>query len=183
MSRLYRFLLVLYPPEFRNKYGEEQATVFDEMWHRTLRDENIFAAGGFAIRAMIDLFVMALLTGDGRPGALERFFSFLAVLFLIPSTIFATVNITKYNLGEPALYDWWSSMGIHLSDAVILGGPLAAMAILLLPLVHLNVGSTMILQRSSQKLSRWSIVIAGGSVMIMGIFIMYGIVENIIPAL
>lgn len=183
MSRLYRLLLVLYPPEFGNRYGEEQAKVFDEMWRQTLRKGNIFIAGWFVLRAVIDLFFTALLTGDGKPGVVERFASILALLLLMPSTIFATVNITKYNLGEPSLYDWWASTGIHFSDVVILTGPLAALAVLFAPLVQFNTGGGMILQRSSQKLSHWSIVIAGGSVMIMGMFMMYGIAENVIPAL
>jgi hypothetical protein len=183
MKRFYRMLLVLYPRNFRNMYGEEQAQVFDEMWQQTLCDRNIIAAWLVAIRAVTDVIITALLKGNQKSGAAQHIFSALALLFVIPSAIFATVNITKYNLGESALYDWWGSTGIHFSDTVILLGPLAAMAVLLLPLVRFSPGSTMILHRSDQKLALPSLVIAGVSVMLMGIFLLYGIAENVISTL
>jgi putative ABC transport system permease protein len=53
MTRLYRLLLLLFPPGFRRRFGDDMAAVFEDRW-RAARRRGLWAAAGFWRRSIVD---------------------------------------------------------------------------------------------------------------------------------
>jgi hypothetical protein len=142
-NRLYRALLIAYPPEFRADYGHEMRTLFRDQLHAAQRQ----GPGGVVRhlwRTILDLLTSALAersallqTKKLAPLAIG------AALLVVPLTFFAIVILTEY-LGVPVtaepfytLYEApTGSLTRTVLDVFIIFGPVAAVLINTVPFVR-----------------------------------------------
>ncbi|MCI0398489.1 MAG: hypothetical protein L0322_26660 [Chloroflexi bacterium] len=118
----------------------------------------------------------------------ETIFVLLGALFLLFSFSFAAVNVLKYSLGFSNLWDPFAPLSAETTpwlvrqvfDAFILGGPALALALFLLPRLHLRLdwSGDEVLTVVIRKGAPWSLVLMGLCLVVGGVFVLYFLAEN-----
>lgn len=187
-ERLYRTLLIAYPPQFRADYGREMRTVFRDQL-RAARQ-----LGGWSItrhlwRTICDLLTSALAE---RSAALQNKnlapLVLGAALLVVPLTFFAIVILTEY-LGVPVtaepfytLYEAPSgSLTRTVLDVLIIFGPVAAVLINAVPFargVHQRMGANGGLLVAVRETNALVMAILLIGLALAAVFFTYALVEN-----
>lgn len=159
----------------------------DLLWHAQQK-RNLNRFFSLILQSMEDTLMQGLIARDEHPKPFARLTGWLALIAILPPALFAFVNIMKYNLGVGFFYNsivdlditWGSGGAYWFLEHLLVGLPLVAISIAVLPLIHIEYLSErgILLGRSNARLSTLSASILGFGGMIFSIFMLYGIVEN-----
>jgi hypothetical protein len=191
--RLYKWLLLLYPNDFRHEFGQEMIQLFCDLYRDAWQQ-----------RGYLGVFLLWLATiKETAVTVPNEHFSewknsmkpkqtiptFIGLALLAYSGFFVIFNVLKYNLGIPLPFDPFSSLGENANisiwpivwNALVIFGPVVALAFFLLPTVTLRVDlkSEQIITVSVLKTSRLNLILIAVCLGLMAVFFLYLVGENL----
>lgn len=192
-GRLYRRLLVAYPDRFRREYGREMAQIFDDLCREAAQRRGRLGLALIWGHTLQDLASSAVQEHLEEMTAIvsrtQTAVSIVGSGFLLISSLFATINILRYEIGIPVPWDPFDPLyraaraaSLHiLLDGIILFGPVIALGAFALPLLEFRAGA----ERSGlggvviQKAGRGRLALIGLSLLVVTVFAVYLIGENL----
>ena len=195
-TRLYRWLLCAYPPEFRRTFGSEMIQVFVAMSRRAA---SLRGASGLLWLLCHTSFDLATSV------SFEHFYAWRKTMqrqnsaalitgsaFLVIPGLFIILNVLQYNLGVNLPWDPFDALyasartplARYALDAVIVLSPAVALFALFLPNVRITLGSSeanpdQMASLAIRKGSRATLILIGLCMLVAVIFTVYFIGENL----
>ncbi|MFZ0548442.1 MAG: hypothetical protein WAM60_23540 [Candidatus Promineifilaceae bacterium] len=181
MIQVYKWLLLLYPADFRQVYGGEMVQLFGDMWRDAKRRGGLIEAARFWLRVLVDTAV-AVPTEHIALWRLEMkrwqlFALVVGLLLLAYSASFALFNGLKYSLGLSGLWNPFDgivavqepTLWQQLMAALVVVGPLLALGLFALPLLRVD------LRPQGERLATITVVRGSGlSILLIGLCVVLG---------
>jgi len=196
-AQVYQWLLVLYPVRFRASFAEELRVTFKSLCQRKLEHSGVRKLIRFWVHTTLDTVTTALTEHlsewrNDMENKLRVPFA-AGVILLALSGLFALQNIVRYELGLAVPPDPYSllyqsagsAVGQGLVDVLIVGGPLVAIVLFLLPYTRINIQTTssnpdtaLALNISLGRVNKLVFVLGAVCVVLLGLFTLYFFAEN-----
>lgn len=191
--RFYKWLLLFYPSSFRHDFGQEMTYLFCDLYRDALQKR------GFVGVFLLWLFTLKE-TAVTAPGehfsewknsmkSKQTIPTILGLVLLAYSGFFVIYNVLKYNLGLPLPFDPFSGLNASAGaslwplfwNALIVFGPIAALALFLLPSVRLRIDlkGDQLLTVSIIKSGRRTLILSAACIGLLAVFFLYLVGENL----
>jgi hypothetical protein len=190
---LYKWLLLLYPTSFRQEFGQEMAHLFCDLYRDAWQQRG---SQGLFFLWLATLKETAVTVpsehfnewkNNMKPK--QTIPTLLGLALLAYSGFFVIFNVLKYNLGLPLPFDPFSGLSgstnptlWHIAlNALVLFGPIVALALFLLPSVTLRVDlkSDQLLTVSLLKSGRLTLILIAACLGLLAVFFLYLLGENL----
>ncbi len=188
--RLYRWLLMAYPSDFRREYGAEMIQVFGDLRQDAQTDGRVGLIALWA-RVAADTVITATLQRSYQMTRKLTSSTLAAAVLLLPTLIFLLIMFTRFVLGLEGPYNAWerfymnpglSALNWALERFMVLA-PFGALALAALPITHLQVGREdgALVASVSVKVSSVTIGVILVALLMIAAIMGYGFVENFKP--
>jgi hypothetical protein len=181
--KIYKRLLLLYPPSFRCEFGPELVQTFDAMMREAKTRRGTYGVVCLLVYVLIDLVVTALkLRMKERGKRMNRTSLIVGWMLLLPAMLFVFANVVGLNdwlqpiMENPSTRTWFNLV----SPVVFFGGPLVGMLINLFSVFRLDKESdTFILQIGIRKKAS-HVIVSAVNALVLVVLAAYVVVENIL---
>lgn len=191
--RLYGLLLMLYPIGFKRRFGPEMAQAFDDLSHHYVHQRGLIGLIALWRLTVWDVTASVIIEHQTIWKEYMRIKQLVPMamgsILLAYSTLFAAINILKYNLGFSAMWNPYDAIVSSARPSLIGGflelliivGPGLALVLYLLPLIRVKLEwrgerlATIVIHRGGPI----TMLLLGICFLVGSIFVIYVTLENL----